>query len=572
MTGRLRVLAAVFASPLLRRVEGAYLLFAFGEWATWVAVIVYAYGRGGSLEAGIIACLSLAPSVLLAPVIAGLGDRFDRDRVLLGTYLAEGIVMAATAAALFAGGERILVYALAIVSANLVSNSRPVHAAFMPEVSRSPDELTAANVVTGMAESGGSLIGPLGAGLLIGLEGPMTVFAVSAVGCLAAAVLIADVGARIRRTDAGAGVRPIPAHTHLGDGPAATAVEPRSAVIPHVPEDPGLAGGLAAIVADRRLLSVIVIAAWGTFLVGSMDILYAVLAIDLMSLGGDGVGFVGALGGVGAIAGAAAGLGLVGRERLGGAMILSAALFGMGIASIGIAPASVVTLVLIVAAGLGSGLTAVATQTLIQRLAGDDVLSRVFGLLQGLMMGTSALGALAVPFIVRAGDERLTFVIVGLSLPIVAVAAGASLILGDRLPPARTTELRLLRAVPMLGPLSAPVLERLARAAIHVNVPAGGTIIREGELGDRFFVIVSGSAGVTVHGRSASALGPGGGFGEIALLRSVPRTATVTALTDVELLAIERGPFLEALTGQVRSATIAGRIADEHLEADLARG
>ena len=571
MTRRLGVLAAVFASPLLRRVEGAYLLFAFAEWSTWVAVIVYAYGRGGSFEAGIIACVSLAPSVLLAPIVAGLGDRFDRDRVLLGTYVVEAVVMAATALALLIGAESVVVYALAIVAANLISNSRPVHAAFMPEVSRSPDELTAANVVTGMAESGGSLAGPLGAGLLIGLHGPSAVFAVAATGCALAALAILDVGNRIRQADARAGVRPIPTHAHARDGDAPSAVVPPT-VIQHAAEDPGLAAGLAAIVADRRLLSVIVIAAWGTFLVGSMDILYAVLAIDLMGLGGDAVGFVGALGGVGAIGGAAAGLGLVGRERLGGAMIASAALFGLGIAAIGIAPASAVTLGVIAVAGLGAGLTSVATQTLIQRLAGDDVMSRVFGLLQGLMMGTTALGALAVPFIVAAAGERLTFVIVGLSLPLIALAAGVSLVLGERLPPARAAELHLLRAVPMLGPLSAPVLERLASASVTVAAPAGTAIVREGEAGERFFVVASGRVAVSVGGRPAAELGPGDGFGEIALLRSVPRTATVTAIEDVDLLAIDRGPFLDALTGQARSATIATRIADEHLEADLARG
>jgi CRP-like cAMP-binding protein len=140
-----------------------------------------------------------------------------------------------------------------------------------------------------------------------------------------------------------------------------------------------------------------------------------------------------------------------------------------------------------------------------------------------------------------------------------------------RLPPARAAELRLLRAVPMLGPVSAPVLERLASAAVPIGASPGTVIVREGDIGDRYFVVVSGRLAVSVHGQAAAELGPGDGFGEIALLRSVPRTATVTALDEVELLAIDRGPFIDALTGQVRSATIAARIADERLAADLAR-
>jgi MFS family permease len=316
----------------------------------------------------------------------------------------------------------------------------------------------------------------------------------------------------------------------------------------------------------------VIVGAWASFLVGAMDILYAVLAIDLMGLGDDGVGFVGAVGGAGAIIGAIAGLGLVGRERLGDAVIASAALFGIGIAGIGLAPASNLTLVLLLAGGAGSGMTAVATQTLIQRLAGDNVMSRVFGLLQGLMMGMVALGALAVPFLVQAVDERLTFVVAGLSLPTVALAAGWSLVLGERLDPERAADLRLLRAVPMLGPLSAPVLERLAGAAARTAAAAGTAIVREGDAGDRFYVIAAGRVAVTVHGQPVAGLGPGDGFGEIALLHAIPRTATVTAIDDVELLAIERGPFLDALTGQARSATIATRIADDLLAADLARG
>jgi MFS family permease len=109
MRGRLGVLAAVFRNPTLRRLETAYLIFAFGEWSTWVAVIVYAYGRGGAAEAGVVAFVELAPSVVLAPVVAGLGDRFPRARVLLGSYLSQAVLMAATAIALGIGAPAVLI-------------------------------------------------------------------------------------------------------------------------------------------------------------------------------------------------------------------------------------------------------------------------------------------------------------------------------------------------------------------------------------------------------------------------------------------------------------------------------
>ena len=564
MTRRFGVLAAVLRSSLLRRLELAYLLFAFGEWSTWVAVIVYAYGRGGVGEAGLVAFVELAPSVLLAPAVAALGDRFARDLVLLGTYATQAALMAITAAALAVGSDPLVIYALAILSATVVSFSRPVHAALMPEVVVSPDELTAANVVSGMVESAGTLVGPLGAGLLIGAGGPAAVFVVAAVGNAVASGAVISVARRRRRDAASMGVlavlpleRPVEVGSDHARHLRATAVQ--------------LVGGLAAILADERLRAVVLIASWATFLVGAMDILYAVLAIELMGLGGQGVGFVGALGGVGAIAGSIAGLLLVGRERLGVALVASALLYGGGIAAIAVAPGSVAAASLLVVAGVGSGLTYVGAQTLIHRLAGDDVMSRVFGVLQGLMMGTSALGALAVPIVIALAGNRATFAIAGLSLPVVLGLVGWVIIRSDQLDVGRAGELRLLRGIPMLSPLSGPILERLAGGISRMTLPAGSIAVREGDPGDRFYIIEAGRCDVSVNGQVVRRLGPGEGFGEIALVRDVPRTATVIVVEDAVLLGIDRGPFVDALGGQARSRTIASVLVDDRLAADVAR-
>jgi MFS family permease len=290
-----------------------------------------------------------------------------------------------------------------------------------------------------------------------------------------------------------------------------------------------------------------------------------------MDLGGQGVGFVGALGGVGAIAGSIAGRLLVGRERLGVALVASALLYGAGIAAIAVAPGSVAAASLLVVAGVGSGLTYVGAQTLIHRLAGDDVMSRVFGVLQGLMMGTSALGALAVPIVIALAGNRATFAIAGLSLPIVLGLVGWVIIRGDRLDVGRAGELRLLRGIPMLSPLSGPILERLAGGISRTTLAAGSIAIREGDPGDRFYIIESGRCDVSVNGRVVRRLGPGEGFGEIALVRDVPRTATVTVVEDAVLLGVDRGPFVDALGGQARSRTIASVLVDDRLAADVAR-
>jgi MFS family permease len=564
MPTRFDVLAAVVRSPVLRRLELAYLTFAFGEWATWVAVIVYAYGRGGAGEAGIVVFVELAPSIILAPAVAALGDRFARERVLLGTYAAQAALMAMTAIALVTQSAPLVVYGLATVVATLVALSRPIHSALMPEVVDAPDDLTAANVVSGMAESLGSLIGPLGAGVLIGLGGPAAVFTVAAVGNVVGSAAVLGVvrdRAAIRHRQAAAPVGP---SLERMSGAPTRASRWRATTTE-------LVGGLHAILADDRLRAVVLIASWATFLVGAMDILYAVLAIELMGLDGGGVGFVGAIGGVGAILGSVTGLLLVGRERLGVSLAASAVLFGAGIATIALATGSFAAAALLVLAGVGSGLTNVGAQTLIHRLAGDDVMSRVFGVLQGLMMGATALGALAVPLVIALVGNRATFAVAGLSLPFVLVILGRAIIRGDRLDAGRAAELRLLRGIPMLAPLSGPVLERLAAGIVRSSHPAGATVIREGDLGDRFHVVASGTLVVSVAGRETRRLGPGDGFGEIALVRDVPRTATVTAVDEVSLLDIGREPFVEALGGQHRSRTIAAGLVDERLAADVSR-
>jgi MFS family permease len=556
MVGRLGVIAAVLRSPVLRRLELAYLVFAFGEWSTWVAIIVYAYERGGAAEAGVVAFVELVPSVVGAPAVAALGDRFPRARVLLGTYALHAGLMAATAVALIGAAPALVIYALATLCATSVSLTRPIHASLLPEVVAAPDDLTAANVVSGMAESTGMLIGPLGVAGLIGLGGPSAVFVVSAAGMIGAMIAVARIAQSTGRQRLATGIRAVfPALAADGNEEASSGARQ-------------LLGGIEAVWSDPRLRAVVAIATWATLLVGAMDILYAVLALDLLDLGGSGVGVVGALGGAGAIIGSAAALVLVGRERLGIALVASALLFGGGIAGIAIVPGPVTAAILLVIAGVGSGLTTVGTQTLIQRLAGDDVMSRVFGMLQGLMMGATALGSLAVPGVIALVGNRAAFAVAGLSLPVVVALLGRAIVSSDRLAAGRAAELRLLRGVPMLGPLSGPVLERLAASIVPVAAAAGTTIVREGDPGDRFYVVAEGSLQVTLHGRDLRRLGPGEAFGEIALIRDVPRTATVTAVAPATLLGIDRGPFIEALTGQPRSRAIAADLVDDRLAAD----
>ena len=124
----------------------------------------------------------------------------------------------------------------------------------------------------------------------------------------------------------------------------------------------------------------------------------------------------------------------------------------------------------------------------------------------------------------------------------------------------------LLRQVPTLAVLPAAVLERLAGALVSVTVPAGVAVVEEGEPGDRFWVIERGRASVSIGGRHVGEFGAGDSFGEIALLRDVPRMATVRAAEDLVLQGLDRGVFIPAVTGHGESS----EVADAQIERWLA--
>lgn len=525
---RAGVLAAVMRSATLRRLMAGFLAFSISEWATWLAIVVYAYARGGATEAATLAFLQLAPSIVVAPLASSLGDRYPRARVLVGTYLFQGLAMGTVALALAVDSPSWVVYAAAIVAATAVTLTRPVQAALLPEVVATPDQLTAANVTSGAAESLGKLIGPIVAGVLVGLGGPELTFAVSAGAMLASGFMLLPM--------ARAAARPLEFDGEERPGIGSVGRE--------------LAAGFAAIIHDPSLLAVVAVYTVSLALYGALDIFYAVLAIDVLGLGDAGVGFLGAATGIGSLAGSAASVGLIGRARLTPAIVVASLLFGGAVAAISLAPGTVAVVALLAAGGAGGVVIAVGSQSLVQRIAPATVLSRVFGVLEGSNMAAQAIGALAVPLLIVIAGPAGAFAIAGLALPAVVAMVARGLGSADRRAMVPTGPLMRLRAVPMFAALAGPVIERLARVALPMSVASGTAVVVEGDAGDRYYVIESGQAEVRIGGQLIRVLGPGQGFGEIALLRDVPRTATVTAIGTLDLLALEREPFLEAMTGQ----------------------
>ena len=230
-------------------------------------------------------------------------------------------------------------------------------------------------------------------------------------------------------------------------------------------------------------------------------------------------------------------------------------------------PSAASALVLLAAGGSAIAVVNVAGRTLLQRVSPSDVLARIFGILEGLSMVGLAVGSLLAPILVAAGGVELAFVVVGLVLPLGALAGGRALLTIDREADVPVVEIGLLRALPLFSPLDAARLEALARDLVPVSAQAAEAVITEGERGDRFYVIADGAVEVVKGAAAVATLGRGEGFGEIALLRDVPRTATCRALVATRLYALDKEHFLLAVTGHPRSRDEAQRVAETRLVA-----
>jgi MFS family permease len=529
-----------FTNPQLRRLQLAGMGSVMGLWAYTVALAVYAYEVGGAKAVGIVTLARAIPAAVSAPFTSTLADRLPRVPFMAVTNLGRAASIGGAGLVALAGGSEWLVYTLAGLAAILGTAFLPAESALLPDLARTPEELTAANVVRSTIESVGSFAGPAIGGALLVFWSPGTVMLVTAGAFVWGAVLVALIRPR---------------------------ADQRSRE--HEPEAAGSflresAGGFKAIARDRALRVVVLLYAAQTLLAGALGVLVVVTVFELLHRNDSAVGLLNAAMGIGGVLGALAAFALIGRKRLASDFGLGIVLWGAPLIAIGIWPHLWAALVALALVGLGNTLVDVAGLTLLQRTAPPNVLARVFGVLQMILVGTIGLGAALTPALIDVVGIRWSLVVAGAFLPGLAAVTWGKLVAIDaqaRVP----AELGLLREIPIFSPLPAPTLERLASELEAVTAAAGTIVIRQGDHGDRFYIVESGHLKVTVDGSPSGELGPGDSFGEIALLRDVPRTATVAARTDARLQALGREAFLDAVTGHAPSASVADAIVGAQL-------
>src|SRR5918995_1293340 len=418
--------AEVFRNPNLRWLELAWTASIIGHYAYLIAVSVYAYEVGGGTAVGLVFLARLIPAAIAAPFAGLLGDRFPRERVLIGTNLTRIVLVGAAAIAALADPEPLVVYVLAIAATIVNTPFRSAQAALTPTLARSPSELTAANAVASGVDSLAFFIGPALAGIFVAVTSTGVVFAITA-GLVVISTLFLLL---IESEEAERPRAEIEASTIMSE----------------------LFAGFRVIGSNRSLSVLMALVAAQPAVAGAVQVFVVVASVELFDLGTGGVGLLNS--------------------------------------AIGIWPEAALAVVLFAVIGFGNSIAMVAGMTLVQRTVADEVMARVFGIIQMLVMVSMGIGAALAPVLISAFGIEGALIAVGAFLPLLVALLGRSVARIDATAKAPSAdELRILTGVPIFTPLPGASLEQLATRLVPLRVEAGSVIVRQGDEGDRFYIV-----------------------------------------------------------------------------------
>ena len=535
-------LSALGARTGLRRVLAAYLLYNLVEIACWLAIVMWAYGKGGAPLAGAAAVVQLLPSAILAPLLASVGDRVSRGTALAAAHAAVAVATLLTLVALAVDAPAWLVIVASTTITTTVAVVRPIHYATLPQLAFSADELVSGNALSAAGEQFAYFAGPLVAGVGVEYSGPAFVMALALVASVVGTLLC--LGLRL--------VAPDSASVDDGQGGLRAAVD-----------------GLVALRADWGSLALLLLMTTTFVVGGALDVLGVAYSETVLGAGETGAGLIIGAVGVGGLVGAGIASGVAGRRYLTPAIVVAGLFSGGMLAMVSATSHLVLVMVLIAVSGLAEAVLMVCARTLLQRATDDAVLARVFAVQESASLLGLAVGAALAPLLIGWLSPAGAFLPLGILVAASVLAGSVWIRRLDARAVYRPRETQQLRHVPFFSALPAYELERLAQRARWVEAAQGDVVIRQGDDGHEFYVVDEGEFSVRVDGvLKAHRIGPRGSFGEIALLQDVARTATITALAPARLLVVDRPDFLAAVTGTGDGEAMAREVAAAHVLRD----
>ena len=537
--------AALFALPGdrgLRRVLVAYGLSRFTEFAGWLAILLVAYEEGGAVLVGVASFAMQLPAIAIVPLLAGFVDRLPRGRALTMTHAGVAASAGLTGVLLFVDAPLWVVLIGGTATTVAVFAVRPTHFATLPLLARGPGDLVSANGWSSFMDGAAIFVGFVLAGVLTHAFGAWVVLVLCALLGVVATLLTS--GLRL----------PVVGMVQHGDAPG----EIRAAL-----------EGVAVLRRNPGALALLLLMACTSILQGSNETLTVTFNDEVLGLSESTAGLLAGAFGVGIALGGITLAGLAHRSSLAPVVLSGALLIGLAQASVALLGALAPVVIMLMLVGVGMAMIMVSARTLLQRTTDEGVLARVLAVQEGVHLTGLTIGALVGPLVIALFGPSGAFVPVAMLILAIGLLAGRSIRSLDAVAVDHSREVSLLARVPFLAALPPYELERLAQSADWVTVPAGTDVVTQGDEADSYYLVASGELAVTIDGVvGAQRMVAGDGFGEIALLNRVARTATVTALEDCELLVVSSGDFLGAVTATPDGEGLAQEISRARLALD----
>lgn len=510
--------------PLARLLFGEFVS-SVGDWLYLVALLVLIWDVSKDpVVLGLVGAARIVPYILLSVPAGIVADRFDRRLVLLYTDVARGVIMLLIAAAVTLNMSIWVVVTLAIVATCFSAFFSPTIGAYLPSLVHDESELGPANSAWSSLDNLAFFIGPAFAAVLLSLNNLVLAFLLNALTFGVVALVLLR----------------LPSNRAKGTGPV-------SADGAASPPKTSLRETIRPIA--RPLLGIGVLNVADGFIFGGLGVITVVLAVNVFQVGESGTGLLNSAIGVGGIVGAVVAGAVVLRRRLAPPLLVGALGLAVGIALLGQVNDFTLALGAMALASAGTLLLEIVATTLLQRIVPDTIRGRTLGIMETVTVTAYAAGAFILP-VLGAGQPQGVLLACAV---IMAVAGGISVVLLGKYAiqePVVDPIIRRLADVPIFAGLPPGRIENAMRAATLRKVTAGEQIIRQGDEADFFYVIADGTVEVTQTSPRGEVtvlrrMGPGEFFGEIGLLSRIPRTASVTVVTDGTLISLRGDAFLE---------------------------